>query len=76
MFFSKQNIEAYDNKKIVSLKNIQKVLLKEMALFEDERVKSKCLELASNLLLHFWQVHRKSIISSWKYLYKNMLATE
>lgn len=53
MFFSKQNIEVYDNKKIVSLKNIQKVLLKEMALFQDERVKSKCLELASNLLLHF-----------------------
>ena len=53
MLSSKQNIAAYHKKKIVTLKNVQKVLLKEMGLFEDKRVKSKCLGLASSLLLHF-----------------------
>ena len=57
MLSSKQNIAAHHNKKIVTLKNFQKVLLKEMGLFEDKRVKrSKCLGLASSLLLHFWHV--------------------
>ena len=39
MLSSKQNTAAYHNKKIVTLKNVQKVLLKEMGLFEDKSQK-------------------------------------
>lgn len=65
MLASKQNITASHDKKMVTLKEFtkfQKVLLKEMGLFEDEGVKGKTLPYS--LALHFWTYIKSEITLS------------